>query len=181
MQAILRGFGIRIQESLSSKREFLLRMDTRPFLALPLARDPADKVHDRLATGFLRPRNWLVRDCPACVFKPGLTKPILWLTVEVLDPFGQVFSGSFLRGCAVGVRLSGVGCRNWAGWIGSGRSLPDFYFIRRQHGDRRGRALADEPREAGGHQRAEQGQATRGIRRPGAGNHSWRTRKRDFP
>ena len=26
-----------------------------------------------------------------CVWQPGLTKPILWLTVEVLDPFGQVF------------------------------------------------------------------------------------------
>ena len=26
-----------------------------------------------------------------CVWQTGLTKPILWLTVEVLDPFGQVF------------------------------------------------------------------------------------------
>jgi Na+/H+-dicarboxylate symporter len=26
-----------------------------------------------------------------CVWQPGLTNPILWLTVEVLDPFGQVF------------------------------------------------------------------------------------------
>jgi DAACS family dicarboxylate/amino acid:cation (Na+ or H+) symporter len=26
-----------------------------------------------------------------CVWQPGLTKPILWLTVAVLDPFGQVF------------------------------------------------------------------------------------------